>query len=154
IQIDLNSSRGVKALREGNRELAAEYLRKAIAGYQTMPQNSTILNNWGLVYLDLYYATGNLADQDRGLALLEQAMTLSPGDSVLLMNITHLLITRAYMDVIADGIHFAILKESPGHAMLAHLYKDESERAALIQQLRQNEHMRKALMYLDKALLL
>jgi tetratricopeptide (TPR) repeat protein len=154
VQIELNNSRGGKALRDGNRELAAQFYRKAIEGYQNRPQTSTVLNNCGLVYLNLYLASGNIADHNRGLALVEQAMALSPGDSVLFINITHLFITRAHMDVVGDAIHFAALKESPNHAMLAHLYKDEQGRAALIRQLRQNEHMKKALTYLDKALLL
>ena len=153
-EVELNSARGRKALVEGNRELAAQFLRKAIEGYKNLPQNTVTFNNFGLAYLDLYYASGDINDHNRGLALMEQAIALSPGNSVLLNNITHLLISRAYMDLIADSIHFAALKETPGQAMLAHLYKDEQGRAAIIEQLRHNEHMAKAITYLDKALLL
>src|SRR5262249_40952449 len=137
IQIELNSARGEKALRDGNRELAAQFLRKAIDGYQNIPQNSATLNNCGLVYLNLFLATGTIADHNQGLALLEQAIALSPGATLLLINITHLLITRAYMDVVGDAIHFTALKESPDYAMLNHLYNDDKQREALIQQLRQ-----------------
>ena len=154
IQIDLNSARGVKALHDGDRNAAAQYLRKAVDGYRNIPQSFAMLNNCGLACINLYYATGDITNHNRGLALLEQALALSPGDSVLLMNITDLLITRAFMDVVGDGIHFADLKETPDQSMLAHLYRDEQGRAALIQQLSQNEHMKKALSYLDKALLL
>jgi len=154
IQIQLNCARGDKALQDGNRELAAQLLRKAIDGYENMPRNAVLMNNCGLAYLDLYYATGNLADHDHGLALLEQSMALSPGDSILLLNVADLLITRAYMDVVGDAIRFAALKTGPDYSMLHCLYADEQSRAAVMEQLRQNEHMKKALAYLDKALLL
>ncbi|HTL55961.1 MAG TPA: hypothetical protein VL361_09795 [Candidatus Limnocylindrales bacterium] len=154
IQVELDSARGRKALVEGNRELAARFLRKAVEGYKNLPQNTATFNNFGLAYLDLYYAGGDINDHNRGLALIERAVALSPGNSLLLNNITQLLISRAYMDLIADSIRFAALKEAPGQAMLAHLYNDEQGRAAIIEQLRQNEHMAKAIAYLDKALLL
>ena len=154
IQVALNNSRGRKAMIAGNRDLAAQYLRKSVEGFKNLPQTPAMLNNFGIAYLDLYFATGDIANHNRGLALLEQAVALSPGDSLLLNNITHLLITRAYMDVIGDSIHFAALKETPGHTMLAHRYKNEEERAQVIAQLHQNEYMKKALVYLDKALLL
>lgn len=152
-QIDLNCARANKALSQGNRDGAANYLRQAIQGYKNLAQTSTTLNNCGVAYLDLYLATGDLNDHSKGLALIEQALSLAPGDSVLLMNITHLFIQRAYMDVVAGSIRFGILKETPDHDMLWHLCKDETSHAALIQQLRQNEHMKKGLAYLDKALL-
>lgn len=152
-QINLDSARANKALKDGQRDRAAEYLRHAIQGYRNLAQTSTTLNNCGVAYLDLYLATGDLKDHSHGLALIEQALSLAPGDSVLLMNITHLFVERAYMDLVADSIRFGLLKETPDHDVLWHLCKDEPSRSALIQQLRQNEHMKKGLAYLDKALL-
>ncbi len=153
-QIDLNTAHGRKALRDGNRELAAQNLRKAVGGYEHLPQTAVVLNNCGLVYLDLYSATGNIADHDRGLAMIEQALSLEPGDSVLLINIAHLFIMRAYMDVVGDALHFSALKAAPGQSMLGHLYKDEAGRTAIMDRFRQNEHTKKGVAYLDKALLL
>jgi hypothetical protein len=154
IVVELNTARGERALRDGNRESAARFLKQAIAGYQNLPQNSANLNNCGLAYLSLYDVTGDLEDHNRGLALMEQALTMNPGNSVLLVNITHLLATRAYMDVVGDAIRFGALKETPTREMLWHLYRNEAERAQVMDRLRQDEHLKKMLVYLDKGLLL
>ena len=154
IQIELNNSRGRKALSDDNRELAAEYWRKAIEGYRNVPETYTMLNNCGLVYLDLYLATGDIADHNKGLALLEQAMALAPGNSVLLINVSSLFVTRAYMDVVGDAIRFAALPKPPAMPCSGHSYQDDQGRAAFNRQLQQNEHMKKGIACLDKALLL
>ena len=153
-QIGLNSARGNRALQEGRRDEAAQFLRRAIAGYQGLPQGSANCNNCGLVYLSLYQITGDVQDYNRGLALLEQAISLEPGSSLLRLNITHLLLTRACMDVVGDAIHFGALKKSPDLALLAYLCRDEPGRVAIAQRLRQDEYLQKALTHLDKALLL
>ncbi len=154
VQIELNSVRGEKALRDGQRELAAQNFRKAIAGYEKMPKSAPMLNNCGLVYLSLYLVTGDIADHNRGLALLQEAITLDPGNSLLLLNTTHLLFTRAYMDVVGDAIRFDAIKESPDREILDHLFNDESQRRQICQQLSEDTYFKQALAYLDKALLL
>jgi tetratricopeptide (TPR) repeat protein len=154
IQISLNAARGHKALADGQRDLAAQYLREAIAGYEKLPKDTATLNNCGLVYFNLYEVTGNLKDHDRGLAMLEEAVSLAPGNSVLLINIASHLVSRACMDVVGDSIRFGAIKASPDRSMLSYLYANEAERESIYRQLRSNEHMKKALAYLDKVLLL
>jgi len=154
IQVALNDARGDKALDDGNRELAAKYLRQAIEGHKRLSQDAAELNNFGLAWLSLYRATGNVEDYTRGLNLLEQAVAMSPGHSLLLMNITHLFLTRACMDVVGDAIRYDVLKESPDTTMLMHLYRDEAERTRICERLRQDEYMKKAMGYIDKTLLL
>lgn len=154
IQISLNAARGEKALSDGQRDLAADLLRKAIAGYERLPKNSASLNNCGLVYFDLYGVTGNLKDHDRGLALLDEAVAMEPGNSVLLVNTASQLIDRAYMDTVGDTIRFGVIKAAPDRTMLSHLYGNEQEREQVYQRLRANEHMKKGLAYLDKVMLL
>jgi tetratricopeptide (TPR) repeat protein len=154
IQIELNSALGEKALRDGQRELAAQYFRKAIAAYESAPKNAVILNNDGLVYLNLYLVTGDIADHNRGLALLQEAVSLSPGNSLVLMNTIHQLLTRAYMDVVGDAIRFDVIKESPDREMLNHLFNDEPQRRQIYQRFEEDDYWKKALAYLDKALLL
>src|SRR4030095_16858125 len=39
-QIGLNNARGEKALEQGNKDQAAQFIRKAIAGYENLPKNS------------------------------------------------------------------------------------------------------------------
>jgi hypothetical protein len=153
-QIALNNARGEQALEQGNKERAAEFLRKAIAGYESLTRTSTSLNNAGLAYLSLYEATGRAEDHHRGVALLEQAVALAPGNSILLINTTQILISRAIMDVVRDSFRLDLLKETPSYDLLPYLYNTEQERNALFDRLRNNESMKKALAYLDKALLL
>ena len=154
IQVELNSTRGDKALRDGQRELAAQYLHKAISGYESMPKTAPILNNCGLVYLNLYSVTGDIADHNRGLALLQEAITLDPGNSLLLLNTTHLLLTRAYMDVVGDALQFGAIKETPDREMLDYLFNDEPQRRQICHQLSEDAYFKQALAFLDKALLL
>src|SRR5436305_10021873 len=111
IQISLNGARGEKALQQGQRELASDFLRKAIAGYQVQPRTSATLNNWGLAYLNLYGATGKREDQMHGVALMEEAVTLEPGNSVLLNNIMYTLLSSAATDLVREFVHLEILGE-------------------------------------------
>jgi len=154
IQIALNCARGEKALQQGKKDVASQYLRKAVAGYEQQPKSAADLNNWGLACLSLYEATGNNADHSRGLALLEEAISLDPGDSVLLINTLQTLLSSAVMDVVRDSIRLEMLGESAGTSLLAHLYLDEPGRKQVYQRLHETETMKKALGYLDKALLL
>ena len=153
-QIALNNARGDQALEQGDKERAAGYLRKVVAAYESMPRTAATLNNSGLACLGLYEATGRIEDHNRGVALLEQAVALTPGNSILLINTSQILLTRAIMDVVRDSIRLDLLKETPGFDLLPYLYNNEQERAALYDRLRGNESMKKALAYLDKALLL
>jgi len=56
--------------------------------------------------------------------------------------------------VVQDSLRLNALKEDPDSSMLSHLYSDEAGRTQVYQRLHDNEHMKKALNYLDKALLL
>jgi thioredoxin-like negative regulator of GroEL len=154
IQIALHGARGEKSLHEGNKKAAAQSLRLALAGYEKLPRNAPTLNNWGLVCLHLYEATGNPEDQQRGLALLEEAIGVDPGNSVLLNNTLYFLYSRAVLEVVRDAIRIDALGVQPGVDLLAHLYGDEAERARVYQRLRESESMKKCLAYLDRALLL
>lgn len=153
-QIELNNSRGQKALQKGDRAKATEFFRKAIAGYDNMPRSTATLNNQGLACLNLYSVSGDLRDHTRGLELLEAAVAMDPGNSILLENTAQCLVGRAYLDLVNDSLLLGVLKEDPDDSMLGHLYTDEAGRARLFQRLQENEHMKKALNYFDKALLL
>jgi hypothetical protein len=106
------------------------------------------------VYFHLYEISGNLRDHDRGLALLEEAVTMEPGNSVLLINTASQLIDRAYMDTVGDAIRFGTINATPDRSMLSWLYSNEQERKQVYDRLRGDEHMKKGLAYLDKVMLL
>ena len=154
VQIALNSARGEKALEDENNELAAQFLRKATAAYENLPKNSTSLNNCGLVYLNLYRASGDPEDRQRGLTRLEEAVSLEPGSSLLLVNTMHILLSQALMDIVGDAIHLPALGEEPSFSTLSHLYNNEQQRVEIYQRLREHPGMKKALAYLDRGLLL
>lgn len=154
VLVELNEARGRKALQQGNKSLAADFFGKAVNGYQAEPKTSASLNNWALACFDLYEATGNVEDQKHGMALLEEAVAMDPGNSILLHNTTYFLISRAVMNVNHDSINVAALGDQPGLHMLSLLYQDEPGRTQIYQQLREDEAMKKGLGYLDKALLL
>jgi tetratricopeptide (TPR) repeat protein len=154
VQIELNGARGKQALLKGDRARAAGFLQKALAGYESQPRTAASLNNRGLVCFDLYEATGNVADQQRGLEVLEEAIRLSPSDSILLHNTLYFLLSRAIADIVRDSIRLEALAEQPGIHLLPHLYQNGQERDAIYRQLRENENMKKSLAYLDRALLL
>lgn len=153
-QVELNNALGQRVLAKGDRPRATEYFRQAISGYDHLPKGSATLNNQGLACLNLYEVSGDLRDHTRGLKLLEEAVALDPGNSILLENTARCLIGRAYLDLVQGSLRLNALKEDPDSSMLAHLYHDDTSRAQVYQRLRENEHMKKALSYLDKALLL
>ena len=152
VMVELNTARGNAALRDSDRDRAAQFFRLAIASYEKMPRTSPALNNWSLVCLNLYHASGDLQDYNRALALLEEGIALSPAESVQLLNIAHLQATRACMDVVGQAIRFDLLQTEPDAAMLLCLCGDEAERSRLFENLRQDEYMNKALANIDQGL--
>ena len=154
VQVELDASRGQKALSAGNKRQAADYLSKAIQGYEAEPKTSASLNNCGLAYFALYEATGSMGDEEKGLSSLEEAISLDPGDSILLHNTVYFLIGLAARNVNHDTIDLSAIDEQPGMQLLPYLYRDEAGRAKVYQQLHNDDAMRKALGYLDKAMLL
>ena len=154
IQIDLNGARGVKALEQQNPEAAAQFLRKAIAGYEKLPKTATTLNNCGLLYRHLYEATGDLKDNQRGIGMLEEALALDQSDSVLLINTLDSTLRHALAEVIGDQIRLAALSEQAGFSDLQFLYNNQQERDAVYARLRENPNFKKALSYIDRVLLL
>jgi hypothetical protein len=152
VEVELNTARGNAALQDGDRNNAARFLQQAIARYEKMPRTPATLNNWSLACLNLYHATGDLEQYKRALALLEEGISLSPGESVQLLNIAHLQATRAYMDVVGQSIRFDLLQTEPDAAMLLCLCANGAERSRFLEQLRQDDYLTKALVNIDQAL--
>ena len=153
IQIQLSYARGSVATRNGDFTKAAYHMREAAKGYESLPVTSSSLNNGGLAYLSLFSLTGDPADQRKGATMLEEAVALEPGDSILQSNAADSLINTAVINVVGDKLRIGDL----GHVnldMLAHLYDNETERTAIVDQLRNSTELQKALDHLGKAILL
>ena len=154
IQIELSGARGIKALEDQDLNAAARHLRQAIAGYQKLTKNSTTLNNCALAHLSLYRATGDLNDHQRGVSLLEEALALDQGDSVLLINTMNVMLRHALAEVVGDRIRLGPLGEPANFSTLGFLYNTEQERNDVYARLRENPSFKKALSYMDRVLLL
>jgi tetratricopeptide (TPR) repeat protein len=153
-QIELNYARSIQALEKGDKENAARLARATIAGYQKQVRNAATLNNEALAYALLYNATGNPDDQKQYMRLQEDAVSLSPSDSILLINVTHSLIGQAVNDLLRDHLHPTVLGEGLDLDDLSYLYLNEQQQQQVLQLLRENENFRKGLAYLDKAMTL
>ncbi|MDB6024181.1 MAG: hypothetical protein JWM68_404 [Verrucomicrobiales bacterium] len=154
VQVMLDSARGNKALGDGDKIAAATYLRRAADGYGKVQKTSAALNNGGLVHLRLYEVTGDVKDYERGVAFIEEAVSMSPGDSILMMNAASMFVDRALMDIVGETINVKAVREKPSLQMVRCLYADEGGKLALSKRLHDNPTLKKALVYLDKAMLL
>lgn len=154
VKVSLHGSRARKALTTGDRKTAAAELKQAVSGYAKMGKTSATLNNWGLAQLSLFAATGNLEDYRKGVQMMEESISLDPSNSILLRNLTSVLLSEALMEVSGDKFHFMELGETLELNMLSELYRDEAEQKQLMDRLRANEAMKKCAGYLDRALVL
>ncbi|MCD6051583.1 MAG: hypothetical protein K0Q55_2992, partial [Verrucomicrobia bacterium] len=150
----LSTARATKALSVGNRKEAAAQLREAINSYAKLNKTSATLNNWGLAQLTLFEATGNMDDYRKGVQMMEESITLNPGNSILLRNLTSILLSEAVMEVSAEKFRHAEMGERPSLRMLSELYRDEVSQKQVMERLRSTEAMKKSLGYMDRALLL
>jgi len=153
-QVALNDALGDRALERGQKEAAANYYRKAIASFDNMRRSAPVLNNSGLTYLSLYEATGRPEDLNEGVSRLEQAVALDPGNSILLVNTTHTLLYQAVADLLRDRVRLDLVRERPDFSAISLLYDNDKERRDVYQRLRDMPNTKKALVQLDRALLL
>jgi hypothetical protein len=151
VKAALAMARGNKALDEGRWEEAATHLRAAIAAYAAQPESAATLNDASLAYFSLYHATGEHEALDKGLALQEKAVALSPSNSLLLGNLAQSAMQAALRDVIGNAIDLRVLKESAEPGLLQYLYADKAGRDRLADRLRKHAGVARALAYLERA---
>ena len=75
-----------QAIERGDEAKAIAHFREAIAIYDAMPENAATLNNSALDPVPPRQADRRSAAFDRGIARIEKAHKLEPGDSVTMMN--------------------------------------------------------------------
>jgi hypothetical protein len=154
VRADLNSAIGQQAARDGNDQAAIKSYRKAIQDYSTLPDDSTKFNNTSLIYLSLFRVTGDQADFDQAAKLLDQAVALSPDDSILLGNAADSLLEGALADVFRKHVELSLLKIPADANLLSFLYDDQQQKNRFITQINEHAGVKKALQYVDKVMLL
>lgn len=125
VQSMLNSTLGRKALGDGNYASAIQYLGLSIQGYRQMPKNSGSLNNWALDCFMLFQITNNPIHYKEGLEKLEEAVSLSAGDSILLFNLAYTRQMSIFIDTLGDLSSLWVEGQGLEPDDLEAFYKDE-----------------------------
>jgi tetratricopeptide (TPR) repeat protein len=151
---DLNHALGEKAIRDGDKPGAANFLRKSMGQFAALPKTTVSLNNGALASFTLFQVTRERADFQKGLEMMEGALALSPSDSVLLHNISYNLIQDALIGVIGDEIDLKALDLDAGTHLLSMLYVDEASREKCMQRLASQPSYARAMAILNRLLVL
>ncbi|MEX0703863.1 MAG: hypothetical protein WD069_17320 [Planctomycetales bacterium] len=154
VKATLDGALGGKALQEGRTADAIRHLSSAVEHYAAQTESAANLNNGALAAFDLYRATRNREDFDRGLTMLERALERQPGDSILLNNSATVLLEAALRDVIGTELDFDRLHADPDLDSLRHLHADAAARDEYGERLRAHAGIQRVQQFYDKLLLL
>ena len=154
IRASIHGSRARIAERKGQRAVARREYQMAVDEFAKLPESAAQLNNSALVHLALYSMEGDPGERDAGIAQLDQALTLMPTDSVLLLNNVAAVSTAGAAALLSDRIDLPLLHRPADYALVEFLYDDEASRLRLRQAIGDDAAVKKALAYSDKAILL
>jgi tetratricopeptide (TPR) repeat protein len=150
----LCDDRASQALSRGSEAEAIANLKQAISIYETMPESTGVLNNLWISLSQLARLTGDVAAHDRGVAMVQRAAQLAPGDGLALVNASEALIESGVRGVIGDAIDLRVLRRDAGVDLLDFLVQDERGRAEIAARLRSNPLLTRALAMKEKVILL
>ena len=145
---------GEKAFEEGRDEEAVKAFSDAVAAYSQMPRSATTLNESALAYYSTFLANGDHQALERCTDCFQQAVDLNPSDPVLLFNAGVTLLDAAITDVIGKDIDLRALRQPGSIELLGYLYRDEGERAVVIQRVKSHPGIARSLSYLQKVMVL
>ena len=154
VKAGLADARGRKASREGKDDEAAVHFRESINVWKAQTEDSTSLNNGGLAWLSLYDVTGDREALAQGSHMLEKAVTLKPGDGILVVNAANAALGVALGEIIGERIDFRKLRRQASVGDLYYLYRDKEGRDGLVQQAKASAAIARAHTHLDRALIL
>ena len=149
----LRSAEGNLALQEGNEAEAIRLYRESLTHYESVPRNAAKLNNEALVWFSLAALTGERSEFEKAMHMIEEALALEPGDSILLSNAASSILTGVLTDLLRETVSLPRLKSAPNLEFLV-LHDSEAERQAWVKRLRDHPATAKGLGYLDKVMLL
>lgn len=153
-QAMLAAARGQKAITEGNNEEAVAQLTKAISLYDQLNVDAAALNNGALARFELFSLTGERGYYEKAVAMMDKAVTLAPGDSILLGNAAQHILEGALRDIIADSLDLPLLKTDASIELLGYLYRDTSGRDQLRERVRTHAGVARAVSLFEKQILL
>ncbi len=154
VSANIHNTRAMLAQRKGQLANAKREFELALGEYAKQPESESKLNNAALVHLSIYAIEGDTQHRDQGLALLDQALAMSPADSILLLNNISAVSSSAMAAMVGEKINAPLLRTGADIYMLEFLHNDETSRNKVYQALRANEAVQKALSYSEKAALL
>lgn len=150
----LGKTLGDQALEAGRDQEAAAQYRQAADAYAAMPRTAGTVNDTALTYYGLYQATGDRDALTRSLDYLQQAVDLSPSDSILLFNAGATMLDGALTDVIGGDIDLRALHDSGDIGLLGHLYHDQAGRDAVMKRVKDHPGVARAVSLLEKVTVL
>jgi tetratricopeptide (TPR) repeat protein len=150
VKASLRKARGDKALEQGKTEEAVVHYRAAADIYAGMPESSFSLNNSALVHQALYGATGDPQALEKSIAQLEKALSLKPGDSILLRNTAGMIMANALGDIAGKEIDLRVLKTSGSLGMISFLYRDAAGQARYRERVRAHKVVARAMAHYER----
>ena len=109
-----------------------------------------MLNNGALAYLALFEITGDRKALERCTQWLEKAVSLSPMDSLVLGNASHLILRAAIQDLAGAKLDLRELQMSENIGALYFLVGDQKGLDEIRRRARDHAGLRKALNYLER----
>jgi tetratricopeptide (TPR) repeat protein len=140
---------GGKASDRGDEVAAKKHYRESIKLNDQLPEAASTLNNAALAYFGLWAVSGNRADYDQGVAMLEMALSLNPSGPVLLFNTTSAILEGAYLDLVGDQVDLQLLRKSAQTAV-GFLYSDAEGHQKIVDALLKNQRYVKAMQLYDR----
>lgn len=154
VQVDLNNSRGNKAEENSQYTAALAYYRKAVDAYGRLPESASNVNNAALVYLSIARISKDMAAKQKGLELMDKAVSMDQSNSIALHNSASILMQAAIEDVLTGRINPEKLAVAASFDTLQFLYANQQQKDVLIKQLIANPAFIKAKAYYQKDLVL
>ncbi|WP_018969002.1 tetratricopeptide repeat protein [Rubritalea marina] len=154
IAIRLNDAQASKSWQDGKLKEAIASYRKALAGYNDLPESSSMLNNSALVHFNLFSLTGEFTHYEDGIVNMEKALKLEPNNSILCSNAASNFMTAAVLDILGKKFSKEFLPELSSISDLRVLYSNQSERDLVMKSLADHPNFQKAKQYIEKTILL
>jgi tetratricopeptide (TPR) repeat protein len=154
VKASLSVSKGEKAIQDGHDQEAAQMFQTAIDAYGQMTRSASTVNDTAIAYYGLFQANGDRASLDRCVDYFQQAVDLSPSDTVLIYNAAGTILDGAIADVIGDSIDLRALHAPADISMLSSLYKNEAERTVVAEKLKSHPGTARAMSYFQKLMVI
>lgn len=144
-QASLAGALGDQAMMDGDYEVAERQYRASIAAYTKLTENPASLNNGAIPRFSLFILTGDRTHFEKGIEMLERAISLSPSDSILLKNAAHSITAGSVETLLSSQVDLRVLGIRGDIDLLGHLYDDEVGRAQLLESFGSHPGIAKAL---------